>query len=333
MSFAVVHMKKIKGFGLKGVQFHHQRERESETNPDIDKERTKYNYDIENRDNIDFNERVKQIISNNVKSDRAVRKDAVRLCDFVVTSDKDFFANMSEEKQRDFFSKSVVFFKEEYGRENIAYAKVHLDEHTPHMHLGLVPIDKEGKLRAKTLFGKQGLRDLQDKYPEFMQRHGFDLKRGEPKENKKHIETVKFKKEQIKDLSNKLDKNIDSVKTQLEGVGTLERDLRGIDNIESKDSLIGSKTTIKKADYKKLVRIAKNSALLKIENSELRQENEQLKKKLELNKNNSKSISNLAKENHQLKRENKAMERVINRHNLSKEVKLSTPNKDLNVSR
>ncbi|HDR3064293.1 TPA: plasmid recombination protein, partial [Pseudomonas aeruginosa] len=44
------------------MQFHNQRERESKTNPDIDKERSHENYDLVNDEPIDYNERVKEII-------------------------------------------------------------------------------------------------------------------------------------------------------------------------------------------------------------------------------------------------------------------------------
>ncbi|MDA1478433.1 plasmid recombination protein, partial [Bacillus changyiensis] len=62
MSFAVVHMQKIKAPALKGMQIHHQREKISHTNPDIDEERSHENYDLVNKEDIDFNERVKSII-------------------------------------------------------------------------------------------------------------------------------------------------------------------------------------------------------------------------------------------------------------------------------
>ena len=52
MSYAVVRMQKMKSHDLKGVQFHNQRERESKTNDDIDKERSHENYDLKNDENI-----------------------------------------------------------------------------------------------------------------------------------------------------------------------------------------------------------------------------------------------------------------------------------------
>lgn len=43
MSYAVCRMQKVKSAGLKGMQFHNQRERKSRTNDDIDHERTREN--------------------------------------------------------------------------------------------------------------------------------------------------------------------------------------------------------------------------------------------------------------------------------------------------
>src|SRR5699024_9921749 len=48
MSYAVCRMQKVKTAGLKGMQFHNQRERKSRTNDDIDHERTRENYDLKN---------------------------------------------------------------------------------------------------------------------------------------------------------------------------------------------------------------------------------------------------------------------------------------------
>lgn len=260
MSYAVVHMKKVKGHGLKGVQFHHQRERESETNPDINKERTDLNYDLVNDSNIDFNKRVNEVIKNNVVTDRAIRKDAVRLCDFVITSDKEFFKRMNPRKQKYFFKKSVEFFEEKYGSQNVVYGKVHLDEHTPHIHIGLVPINKDGKLTAKTLFNKQGLRELQDQFPEYMKKHGYILERGEPKEHKKHIETVQYKKEKLINMSQSLSKTEEHIKhiiNQLEGV-------------EAKRRRFSSDLSISHEDYSILITLAKQGESKLLENTQLK---------------------------------------------------------------
>src|SRR5699024_10689867 len=79
----------------------------------------------------------------------------------------------------------------------IAYATVHNDEQTPHMHLGVVPM-RDGKLQGKNVFNRQELLWLQDKFPEHMQKQGFELERGEKGYNREHIETIKFKKQTLK---------------------------------------------------------------------------------------------------------------------------------------
>src|SRR5699024_11366510 len=76
MSYAVCRMQKVKSPGLKGMQFHNQRERESRTNEDIDRERTHENYDLQNDENINYNERVKDIIDSQKTGTRKTRKDA-----------------------------------------------------------------------------------------------------------------------------------------------------------------------------------------------------------------------------------------------------------------
>src|SRR5699024_7141205 len=77
INYSVNKKQKMKSGGLKGMQFHNQRERESRTNEDIDRERTHENYDLQNDENINYNERVKDIIDSQKTGTRKTRKDAV----------------------------------------------------------------------------------------------------------------------------------------------------------------------------------------------------------------------------------------------------------------
>lgn len=198
-NYAVVHMKKFKSYDLKGIQFHNQRERESKTNPDINKEKSHLNYDLHNQKNINYNKKVDEIIKKNVITNRKIRKDAVRMCNFIVTSDKSFFENLSQKEQDQFFKKSYEFFKDRYGEDKIVSAMIHLDEATPHMHLSLVPVI-ENKLSAKRLFNRKELLAIQEEYPKYIQKEGFKLKRGQEGSDKKHLTTQEFKEEKIKEL-------------------------------------------------------------------------------------------------------------------------------------
>lgn len=204
-SYAVVHMQKFKYYDLKGIQFHNQRERESKSNPDINIEKSHLNYDLHNQESINYNKKVNEIIKKNVITNRKIRKDAVRMCNFIVTSDKNFFENLSQEEQDQFFKRSYDFFKERYGEDKIVSAMVHLDESTPHMHLALVPVI-ENKLSAKRLFDRKELLAIQKEYPEFIQQEGFNLKRGQEGSDRKHLTTQEFKEEKIKELDQDIEK-------------------------------------------------------------------------------------------------------------------------------
>src|SRR5699024_11705291 len=96
--------------GLKGMQFHNQRERKSRTNDDIDHERTRENYDLKNDKNIDYNERVKEIIESQKTGTRKTRKDAVLVNELLVTSDRDFLDRKSTRLNSSHVSISYAVF-------------------------------------------------------------------------------------------------------------------------------------------------------------------------------------------------------------------------------
>src|SRR5699024_5204491 len=118
----------------------------------------------------------KDIIDSQKTGTRKTRKDAVLVNELLVTSDRDFFERLDPGEQKRFFEESYKLFSERYGKQNIAYATVHNDEQTPHMHLGVVPM-RDGKLQGKNVFNRQELLWLQDKFPEHMKKQGFELKR------------------------------------------------------------------------------------------------------------------------------------------------------------
>src|SRR5699024_8580145 len=207
MSFAVVRMQKMKSYDLKGIQFHNQRERESKTNPDIDKERSHENYDLVNDEPIDYNERVKEINESQKVGTRKTRKDAVLVNELLVTSDRYFFERLDPDEQRRFFEESDKLFANRYSIQNIAYANVNIEEKNTYMHLGVVPM-REGKLQGKNVINRQELMWLKDKFPEHMQKLGFDLQRGKKGSDREHIEMSKFKKQT-------LEKEIDLLESEL----------------------------------------------------------------------------------------------------------------------
>ncbi|HAP3899088.1 TPA: plasmid recombination protein, partial [Enterococcus faecalis] len=166
MSMIVARMQKMKAENLVGIGNHNQRKTKNHSNPDIDTSLSKLNYDLVDRTQ-NYKTDIENFINENKTTTRAVRKDAVLVNEWIISSDKDFFDNLTESEIENFFERSKDYFAEKFGEKNIRYATVHLDESTPHMHMGIVPFDKDNKLSAKRVFNRQALRDVQEELPKY----------------------------------------------------------------------------------------------------------------------------------------------------------------------
>lgn len=205
MSMIVARMQKMKSENLVGIGNHNQRKTSKHSNPDIDVERSYLNYDLVNRTN-NYKTDIERYINDHKASKRAVRADAVLVNEWIITSDTAFFSPLSDNEQRRFFQSAMNFFAERYGDDNIRYATVHLDERTPHMHLGIVPFTDDYKLSAKTVFDRKALQSIQDELPIYLREQGFDIARGKEKSQAKHLTTPEYK-EKVRQLEH-LDKAI-----------------------------------------------------------------------------------------------------------------------------
>lgn len=197
MSYGIIRVAKFNSSAVRGIQIHDEREKDkSHSNPDIDFSKTEENYSLKERPNKTYNQVIKERIDN-LDLKKAVRKDAVVMCSFVVTSDKDFFNNISLEQEKAYFQKAYNFVKEKYGEQNIISAEVHKDETTPHLHINFIPVTQDNRLSAKSLFDKKSLKQLQDDFYSQVSRE-FGLDRGGVEEHQKNIDKVTYKKEKVK---------------------------------------------------------------------------------------------------------------------------------------
>lgn len=227
MSYMVCHFGKYKSGNVFGLQKHNQRENENYSNIDIDKARRPLNYDLVNQEDINYLKRVKTIIEANRRSERAIRKDATVYCECIISSDGAFFENLTDDKQKEFFKSSLDYLKNRIGEEFIVSANVHLDETTPHMHVGFVPII-ENSLSAKKLIDRKFLREVQDQLPAYLKNIGFDIQRGIEGSKRKHKDIKEFKKELDREVENKCKdiNTMESHKNELESqIEQLEADL------------------------------------------------------------------------------------------------------------
>jgi hypothetical protein len=261
MSYAVVRMVKLKSHDLKGIQFHNQREKESKTNPDIDKSKSPFNYDHLNSNNIDYNKQVKKIIEDQKEGTRKIRKDAVLVNEFLVTSDKPFFKKLSPLREKEFFKESTEFFMKRYGEQNIVFATVHIDEKTPHMHIGVVPM-RDGKLQGKNVFNRQELLAIQEEFPKHMKEKGFDLERGELGSTAEHIEIQRLKAITVREEVKTLEKTREGLKSDVEGLIKAVTYAKDVDELETaKTSLMGKSAKLPLEDYNQLKTKAKATEL------------------------------------------------------------------------
>ncbi|GET11559.1 hypothetical protein SN811_00590 [Ligilactobacillus agilis] len=196
MSKLVATMKKMKANNLSGMSIHNDRKTSKHSNPDIDTSRSKLNYDLVNKDKLSYQKIIMDYINENKATTRAVRKDAVVVDEWIISSDRDFFADMSNREQWRFFRTAVNWFQNRYGKSNIRYASVHLDETTPHMHLGVVPLTKDRRLSSKKVFNVTELKNVQEKLPEYLQSKGFELERGVRNTRQKHLDPAEYKAKQ-----------------------------------------------------------------------------------------------------------------------------------------
>lgn len=212
MSMIVARMQKMKAENLIGIGNHNQRKTKNHSNPDIDTSLSELNYDLVNRTD-NYKKDIENFINENKSTTRAVRKDAVLINEWIITSDRKFFENLSDEDTKEFFISAKEYFAESFGEENIRYATVHLDESTPHLHMGIVPFDEDKKLSAKRVFNREALRNVQEDLPKLLQEKGFDIKRGLEGSDRKNLTVPEFKK--LKEKEKEIEREIDRKKNEL----------------------------------------------------------------------------------------------------------------------
>ena len=254
MSYAVARMQKMKSGNLGGAYKHNERIFKEHSNKDIDSSRSHLNYELTERDHsISYEKQIKDYVDKTKISNRAIRKDAVLCDEWIITSDKQFFENLSDEQTREFFETAKNYFAEQYGEENIAYASVHLDEKTPHMHMGIVPM-RNGTLSSKAMCKRDELKKIQADFPEYLSDNGFDLERGKVNSEAKHLSVKDYKEKQqmLDNMDAKIDlrqakmqqltKDLADKKEALSTVDKIYEDLNGLGLSNLQEGRLGKKT-------------------------------------------------------------------------------------------
>ena len=173
MSYAIIRNTKYKRENLKGIYRHNERKNKNYSNANIDKEKSYLNYAIKSPQYSYEKEferiRRKYDLKGQIKTVSNIA------CEYIITSDKEFFERIGEEETRRYFETAYKFVSEykNLGEQYIMSAKVHMDEETPHMHLIFLPVvhtkDNDGndieKICARDFRkGRNSYRKLQDAY-------------------------------------------------------------------------------------------------------------------------------------------------------------------------
>lgn len=213
MAYTILRFKKDKGGAIAGCERHNERKKEAyKSNPDIDMNKSKENYHIIYAPQYTYSRKIKELIK---EYGCKTRKDSVKLVETLITASPEFMNKLSKGEQREYFERAVKFMKDEIGEDRIISAVVHMDEATPHMHLVFCPINKDGKLSAKSILGNQkSLSEWQTRYYNYMHERWNELERGKSAQEtkRKHIPTWLFKlADNLDNLYNQLLKKIENI--------------------------------------------------------------------------------------------------------------------------
>lgn len=196
MSQLAAHMQKFKIGNLGGLQRHDERTLQHHSNPDIDVSKSSDNFSVlpleRQNPKRSLHKQVQETIADERVSNRAVRKDAVVLTEWVISSDSTFFEGLSRDETKQFFTDAYQWFANHFGADHIPYATVHMDETTPHMHMGVIPLTN-GRLSAKTIFNREALRFIQADLPQKLNEKGWNIERGERGSKRRHLSVERYK--------------------------------------------------------------------------------------------------------------------------------------------
>jgi len=313
---------------LRGIGKHNA-DRVSDTNLDIDKDKSSENIELVKCDSYlkrfseitldmrcEHNKRMKTTRSDRRKTfEQAIdgAKNDVA-CEFLFTSDEEFFKGKSKAEIQTWAQDSLEFVTDEIGlsHDKIIHASVHMDEKTPHLHIVAVPLTeiydgrrKEDVLtisRHQFIRTKDDLSSLQDKYNERMNERGYVLERGTPKEIR-HQKVKAFKEqtqyhEQAAVQAKQSVKELEGKKTNLEvAISNRKSDM---------DNLKKEITQVKKIDD---MEFKEKGTLFNLKQP----------KSVELSFEDFESLKSLAKSSEALKRENEAYKEMYEKEKMTTE--------------
>jgi Plasmid recombination enzyme/Protein of unknown function (DUF3991) len=130
--------------------------------------------------------------------DQKIRTNGVLCVEILLSVSPEYFrpgdmskAGQWDGQQLDHWKQANQHWLNDKFGDRVVRAELHLDESTPHIHAYLVPLDENGKLNCKSIFGgRQKLSQFQDHYAQAMQPLG--LERGIKGSRATHTEVKEY---------------------------------------------------------------------------------------------------------------------------------------------
>jgi hypothetical protein len=193
MPYAILRTEKLKTFGNIGGSLAHNYR-------DIETKNADLSLTPNNSHSLPDAESVKNAISERLPEKR--RSDSVLCIEYMITASPEW-TGWNDERQKEFFDKSVQWLENRHGKNNVVATSIHRDETTPHLIAYVVPLDNDtGRLNAKKfLGGKSTLSKMQSDFADTIKHLG--LERG--------IEGSKAEHTKIKDYYAKVNEPVPKI--------------------------------------------------------------------------------------------------------------------------
>lgn len=255
MSYAIIRNENHKMNAVPLLERHNERLNKNYSNKDIDLSRSSENYHLKHIQAATYQQeferiRTRQQLKGNLRLQG--KKQSTVMCEFVITSDKDFFDRLGTERTKQFFKDAYQFVIAKVGGEQyIVSAVVHMDEATPHMHVAYIPVingkDRKGvpckRINCSEFWkGRDSYSKLQDEYFDFINNRGYYLERGIKGSTAEHLSVAEYK---LKKSSE-----------QLAEITSQISEIENVDNVTVR-KIIPNTVTIKRNDFERISLAAK----------------------------------------------------------------------------
>lgn len=200
MGFAILRVEKIKSFGGIGKHIDRGYRGEAHIPDNADESRFQSNVHwnekgnffnqkkwLEHTKNKPLYKRVNDRIKEGYTQQKAIRKDAVKALEYLMSSDHHTMTKIAEDGElfKEWMQANKAFLEERHGAENIISISCHFDESTPHVHAVVVPLTSDGRLSAREFVnGSKMLSEVQTKYAKLMSK--FGMQRGREGSKRRH---------------------------------------------------------------------------------------------------------------------------------------------------